>query len=135
MILRGVGTRILVRDFQKCFDFYTQIIGFKVIWGDRQGPYVSFSEADKEEVAFSIYLYDGMDKYSDYIPLSGDGSSDKIVLCMGAESVDEIYKELKAKGVEFMGEPRDIPYWGMRCVYFRDPEDNLVEIAGKMLNK
>jgi len=33
------------------------------------------------------------------------------------------------QGVCFIGEPQTIREWYTRCVYFRDPEDNLFEIC------
>lgn len=39
------------------------------------------------------------------------------------EDVDAIYKELKAKGVEFQGEPADQD-WGARLVGLKDPDGN-----------
>lgn len=35
MKLSRIGTRLLVRDFGACFDFYTEKLGFDVLWGDR----------------------------------------------------------------------------------------------------
>jgi len=43
-------------------------------------------------------------------------------------NVDETYQTLKAKGVEFINEPTDMPDWGMRTVHLRDPEENLIEL-------
>ena len=42
---------------------------------------------------------------------------------------DEDYRMLKDKGVCFIGEPRTIKEWYMRCVYFRDPDGNLFELC------
>lgn len=39
------------------------------------------------------------------------------------EDVDAIYKDLKAKGVEFQGEPAD-QEWGARLVGLKDPDGN-----------
>ena len=130
MILRGVGVRILAEDTAKLYDFYTEKLGFKVTWGDRGGRYISFSEADNDKTAIAVFSKAGMKDYDGYVPMSENGNSDRVVCCTGAEDVDAVYAELKSRSVAFIGEPRDIPEWFMRCVYFRDPEGNLFEISG-----
>ena len=46
--------------------------------------------------------------------------------------IDECQAELLAKGVELMGPPRDIPSWRHRALFFRDPEDNVIEIYAEV---
>lgn len=135
MILRGVGVRILAEDVGTLYDFYTEKLGFKVTWGDRNGAYISFSEPDNEEVAIALFAKSSMHGYKEYVPISENSKSDQVVCCTGADDVDAMYLELKGKGVEFIGEPRDIPEWFMRCVYFRDPEGNLFELSGAIKQK
>ena len=138
MILRGVVARILAEDVPALYDFYTEKLGFKVLWGDRTTGYVSFVEADAERVegkpAFAIFLKSGMKDYEGYVPLPGGNKSDQIVCCLGVEDVDVAYENLKSRGVEFIGAPRNMPDWYMRCVYFRDPEGNLFEISSTIKN-
>jgi len=43
-------------------------------------------------------------------------------------NVDEVTKELKAKGVVFETGPIDRSEWGIRTAHFRDPDGNLIEI-------
>lgn len=135
MILRGVGVRILVKDIPKLYDFYTQKLGFKVLWGERNGNYVAFAEADGDKPAFSIFSTKGMSDYIGYMPLAEDGErTDQVVYCTGLDNVDAFCEELKGKGVNIIGEPQDVPNWGLRCFYIRDPEGNLFEIAEGLKN-
>ncbi len=127
MKLSKVGPRILVSDFKACFDFYKDVIGYDVLWGDRDNVYASFKVED--EFAFAIFQKENMSQYSGYEELSGL-KSDSVVLTIGVDDVDLLYNELLKKGVRFIGEPRDIPKWFMRCVYLRDPEENLIELSG-----
>ena len=129
MILRGIGVRIITKDVRKLYDFYTEVLGFKVFWGERNGQYVAFKEADGDKPVFAIFDETAMQLYRGYVPLTGSEKKDQVVYCTGLDNVDEAYRELKSKGVEFLGEPQAMPGWGIRCVYFRDPEDNLFEIA------
>ena len=43
-------------------------------------------------------------------------------------AVDACHAELVAKGVPIVRAPADLPDWRHRALFFRDPEDNVVEI-------
>ncbi len=121
------NVRLLVQDYRKCFDFYTQKLGFEPLW-DIEECYGAFKVADGIE-GLAIFL-------SDYMaPVAGNtnqvqpaGCREKSMISFEVENVDETYGELQAKGVSFINEPTDMPGWGMRVVHLRDPEENLIEL-------
>ena len=122
------NVRLLVKDYKKCFKFYTEKLGFEPAWGDEDGCYASFKVAEGIE-GFAIFVSDFM------APAVGNsdktqptGYREKSLVSFEVEKVDESYKALLAKGVKFINEPTDMPDWGMRVVHFRDPEDNLIEL-------
>src|SRR5436305_4505413 len=43
-------------------------------------------------------------------------------------AVDACHAELVARGVPILRPPTDLPDWRHRTLFFRDPEDNIVEI-------
>jgi catechol 2,3-dioxygenase-like lactoylglutathione lyase family enzyme len=43
-------------------------------------------------------------------------------------AVDACHAELVAKGVPILRGPTDLPDWRHRTLFFRDPEDNIIEI-------
>jgi glyoxylase I family protein len=43
-------------------------------------------------------------------------------------AVDACHAELVAKGVPILRGPTDLPDWRHRALFFRDPEDNIIEI-------
>jgi catechol 2,3-dioxygenase-like lactoylglutathione lyase family enzyme len=43
-------------------------------------------------------------------------------------AVDACHAELVAKGVPILRSPTDLPDWRHRTLFFRDPEDNIIEI-------
>lgn len=129
MNLSEVVIRILVNDFQLCFDFYTEKLGYEVFWGDRSGPFASFCAPDAERPSFSMFLAKNQDMYEGYRPLDGVGKTDQVIYIISTDDVDRDYILLKERGVVFMGEPQTINDWYMRCVYFRDPEGNLFELS------
>lgn len=120
------NVRLLVKDYRKCFEFYTEKLGFEPLW-DVENCYGAFKVADGIE-GLAIFL-------SDYMaPVVGnadkalpEGYRDKSMVCFEVADVDETFRALKEKGVAFVNEPLDMPGWGMRVVHLRDPEENLIE--------
>ncbi len=43
-------------------------------------------------------------------------------------AVDVCHAELVDNGVEILRKPTDLPNWRHRTLFFRDPEDNIIEI-------
>ncbi|NLD93099.1 MAG: VOC family protein [Fibrobacter sp.] len=120
------NVRLLVKDYRKCFNFYTDKLGFKAVF-DVGECYASFKVADGIE---GLALFT-----SDYFaPVVGNADKsqptdcrEKSVVSFEVDNVDETYKDLLAKNVTFVNEPVDMPGWGMRVVHLRDPEENLIE--------
>lgn len=132
MKLSKVGARILVDDFKLCFDFYKDILGYEVLWGDRDNVYASFKVSGDDKPAISIFKKSEMSLYDGYEDIGRQSKSDFIQLCINVDDVDECFAILKEKGVNFIGEPRNIHEWFMRCVLLRDPESNLIELSSNI---
>lgn len=121
--------RVLIRkDYGECFDFYTSKLGLFPIWGDREGPYTSFAVTENGIPCFAIFQGDNLSMFKGYTQPENSAQPDTIVAIIPSDDLDKDYRELKAAGVEFLGEPQYIAEWGMRCTYFRDPEGNLFEL-------
>jgi len=126
------NVRLLVKDFAKCFKFYTEQLGLEPAWGDETTGYASFKVADGIE-GFALFVSDWM------APAVGNadkeqpvGYREKSLVGFSVDNVDNAYAALKAKGVVFVNEPTDMPDWGMRTVHLRDPEDNLIELYSEL---
>jgi catechol 2,3-dioxygenase-like lactoylglutathione lyase family enzyme len=119
--------RLLVRDYGKCFKFYTEKLGLEAAW-NLEDCYASFKVAEGIE-GLAIFVSDLM------APAVGNADKsqpadcrEKMLVSFEVENVDETYQALLAKDVTFVNQPADMPEWGMRVVYLRDPEDNLIEL-------
>lgn len=122
--------RILVRkNYGECFDFYTEKLGLIPVWGDRNGPYTSFSIHPDTPPCFAIFSGDAMPLFKGYEPPKSSIPADTIAAIIPTLDLDQDYLKLKEAGVVFLGEPQYVEAWGMRCTYFRDPEGNLFELT------
>ena len=121
------NVRLLVKDYRKCFNFYTHGLGLEATW-DVEECYASFKVADGIE-GLAIFTSDLM------APVVGNtdkeqpvGYREKSMISFEVENVDETYQALLSKGIKFINEPTDMPGWGMRVVHLYDPEENLIEL-------
>jgi len=129
MNMKFCNVRLLVKDYKKMFEFYTQKLGFKARWNTE--GYDSF------EVTAEGFEGEGLAICSSDLVAQFIGNADKAqpvgcreksMISFETENVDETYKALLAKGVEFINEPTDWTDAGMRVVHLRDPEENLIEL-------
>lgn len=110
------------QDYEKCFRFYTETLGWEAVF-NIEGCYGRFKVAEKIE-GLAIFASDTM------APVVGNGEKtqptgcrEKTMVSFEVNSVDEAFKTLSAKGVNFINQPTDMSGWGMRVVHLRDPEE------------
>lgn len=125
--MKFTNVRLLVKDYRKCFNFYTEQLGLEAAW-DVEECYASFKVADGIE-GLALFTSDFM------APVVGNadkaqpvGCREKSMISFEVENVDESYQAFLAKGIKFINEPMDMPDWGMRVVHLYDPEENLIEL-------
>lgn len=131
--MRMCSLRLLVRNFDNCFDFYSKVMGFKVTWGKKGEAYASF------DVGGGAYLgLFQLELNNDFLGITNAPydpnlrAEDKAILCFESDDVDQACQDLKNKGATLLVEPVDMPGWGIRCANLRDPEGNLLEISTPM---
>ena len=123
--------RLLVTDFERTFRFYREIVGLPTTYApDTSGPYAEFElGGDKYLGLFDRALM------LEALGLPADAQrspDDHAVLCISVEDADEEARRLEGLGAEVVALPADHEPWGMRTVYVRDPEGNLVEFYGPL---
>ncbi|UCZ53984.1 VOC family protein [Bacillus shivajii] len=119
-------TRLLVKDYETCFKFYKDTLGFEVDWGDENTNYAQFQTGGHLLAIFGRKMMADAVGKSDR-PLEAQ-QMDRIVLIFRVDNVDESAYSLKKNGVSLDLEPVDRPDWGIRVAHFRDPDGNLIEI-------
>ena len=121
------NVRLLVKDYEKCYKFYTEKLGLEAAW-NLEGCYASFKVADGIE-GLAMFVSDFMAPAVGNIDKTQPTNCrEKMMVSFEVENVDETYKALLEKGVIFINQPADMPDWGMRVVHLRDPEENLIEL-------
>lgn len=121
------NVRLLVKDYEKCFKFYTEKLGLEAVF-NIEGCYGSFKVAEGIE-GLAIFTSDLMAPVVGNVDKSQPTNCrEKMMVSFEVSNVDETYKALKSNGIEFINEPTDMPGWGMRTVHLRDPEENLIEL-------
>lgn len=118
--------RLLVPNVQDCFFFYQELLGFEVVWGDENSPYVEFETGETKialyERSMEAEVVGRIDR-----PLISD-SQDQVAIILAVNNIDHVYRELLDKGVSFINSPQSREDWGIRFAHFRDPAGNLFEI-------
>lgn len=121
------NVRLLVKDYEKCFKFYTEKLGFEASW-NIEGCYASFKVAEGIE-GLAIFVSDFMAPTVGNMDKSQPTDCrEKMMVSFEVMNVDETYNTLLTKNVVFINQPNDMPDWGMRVVHLRDPEENLIEL-------
>ena len=126
--MKFAGVRLLVKDYKKCFRFYTEKLGFEPLFGDEDYGYASFKVAEGIE-GLAIFGSDDMaPSVGNADKEQPNGYREKSMISFEVENVHDTYQMLLSKGIEFINQPTDMPEWGMCMVHFRDPEENLIEL-------
>jgi catechol 2,3-dioxygenase-like lactoylglutathione lyase family enzyme len=104
---------LLVRDYDVTIDFYTQKLGFKVeedkVFGDRRWVTLSLP-GDRCTLALELA------KGADDLSIVGKQASSFPLLALDTADCIGDYKNLKARGVKFHGEPETGP-WGTGVLF------------------
>ena len=114
-----------VKDMQQAEEFYTETLGFKVIYRTKTKSGLKHIEIDAGNVAIALFESPGLNLEKAHKTMTEEGY---LHFAFGApyDQFDAILQNLIEKGVIMDGEPRD---WGTSIsVYFRDPDDYQLEI-------
>jgi catechol 2,3-dioxygenase-like lactoylglutathione lyase family enzyme len=123
--------RLLVADFDACFRFYRDVMGFTSTWGAEGEGYADFAVGSEGGIA----LFDRHAMAEAVGTLSSPEKAeaqDRLALIFETEDVDSTIEQIRARGANIIGEPRSRPDWGIRVAYLRDPDGNLIEINSPM---
>lgn len=113
-----------VSDLKRSHEFYSRTLGWK---SSRPQEGISFFQAGG--VVLALFPREELAKDA-LVPSEGQGFAG-FTLAYNAQSeaeVDELIRDLKAKGVKILKEPQKVS-WGGYSSYFADPDGNCWEVA------
>ena len=132
MTVNNVTACVQVKgDFGACFDFYTQKLGLIPIYGDRNGPYVNFSNSSSGEPFFAMYsAKDASDRIAGYTVADNAGASDTLSAVFHTTDFENVYSKWVDAGVTFidkvvMGEGTEQAF---NMAIFSDTEGNMLSL-------
>ncbi|MGL6127568.1 VOC family protein [Chryseobacterium artocarpi] len=123
MVVKNIDHIVLtVADIEKTVEFYTQIMGFEeVTFGD-----------NRKALTFGNQKINLHQKGNEFEPKAEFPTSGSADLCFIAETdIHDIFEELKQKNVEIIEGivNRTGAVGKIKSVYFRDPDQNLIEVS------
>lgn len=134
---------ITVNDLSKSLDFYTTTLGFELMKKQTNTTeyihdLVEIPGLEKIEIAFvktqdhviiELLEYVGMRTYSGAARSCDYGTGH---ICLAVENLDEMFSDLKSRGVKFISEEvvniTSGAHQGAKAVYMKDPDGYLIEL-------
>jgi lactoylglutathione lyase len=125
------NVRLLVSDFDGCFRFYRDVMGFPVTWGEEGSGYASFKTGEGSGLA--LFNRASMAQAVGTADRPADATSqDRVALIFGVDDLDAAIARLRQRGARLVTEPAERPDWGIRTAHVRDPDGNLLEIMSSL---
>ena len=125
MNLSFKGTRLLVCDFKACVEFYQHTLGFELIYQDKGGEEADLRMGD---TILNLIKRSSMSNIVGTENLANDNLTDNVALIFTTSDLDETTSKLEKEGIEFISKPVYRPQWGIKTIYLRDPDKNLIGI-------
>lgn len=123
MVIKNIDHIVLtVADIDKTIEFYTQIMGFEVVtFGD-----------NRKALTFGNQKINLHQKGHEFEPKAEFPTSGSADLCFIAQTdIQDVLEELKQKNIEIIEGivDRTGALGKIKSVYFRDPDQNLIEVS------
>jgi lactoylglutathione lyase len=113
---------LLCRNMKETRIFYKDVMGFPIELDSDK--WVSFRVGS----TLLTLRPRGRSLAGDDGPAAPGSAAVQLAFRVPPPAVDACHAELVAKGVPIVRAPTDLPDWRHRALFFRDPEDNVVEI-------
>jgi catechol 2,3-dioxygenase-like lactoylglutathione lyase family enzyme len=119
MVMKIGFVRIFVTDLQKALAFYTKTLGMELDYTDEKN-WAQF----KSGVEVSLAIEQCEPNHT----IQGSKVVGRFVgVTLMVDSIDQVYKLLTTKGVEFSGRPEKQP-WGGTLAHLKDLDDNVLTL-------
>ena len=119
-------TRLFVKNYETCLQFYRDILGLEVTFISKIDRYAELTQG---KIKLTLMCNSKVKEYfGNQTQVSFEQRDDAIALCFQVPNVDEACKKLQKKEVEIVSQPWNILDWGIKIALVRDPEGNLIEL-------
>ncbi len=131
MIPRNMRPILLVEKFAECFRFYRDAMGFRVAWGTEGDSYATF-------IVCRNYRLSIFDRRQMAKAIGNDASAgapiiiDRLALTFEVKDIDKVVNKLREKGADFVTSFIDRKDWGIRTIFLRDPDGNLLQLESEL---
>jgi lactoylglutathione lyase len=113
MIRRIWDITLTVKDLKRAVEFYENVLGLQ-----KKYEFDDYAGFDCGGVELGVKTWGELEP-----PRKGEPCIDFLV-----DNVDEAYRTLKDKGVEFLEEPKEMQ-WGCRVATFVDPDGHVLDLT------
>ncbi|RFU60425.1 VOC family protein [Peribacillus glennii] len=106
---------ILVRDYDEAIKYYTENLGFALLSDNNFGNgmrWVSVAPS-KDSATAIVFVQADTDEKAERV---GSQAADHVFLVIETNDCRRDYQNMKSKGVQFYGEPKEVP-WGIEVVF------------------
>lgn len=106
---------VLVADYDEAVSFYTDKLGFELVADNAFGNgmrWVAVAPSGSNETSVVFVKADTPEKRARL----GSQAADHVFLVIQTDDCKRDYEAMSAKGVRFLGEPREVP-WGVEVVF------------------
>ena len=119
-----VYTRINVKNYERCKNFYLNILGFEIVFEKENSI-----EFETGNTKISLQKRDELtfEKGGSKL-MSFEEGDDSIVLTFKVKSLDRVCEYLEEKKVDLQKDIYSFPNQGFKSTYIRDPDNNLIEL-------
>lgn len=111
---------LLVENYEKSLSFYKDILGLEI--NSQDTKYTDFKLG---ETLLAIFQ---KEEASVMFPKSHMNMGGGVVIAFPTDDINKTCNELKQKGVDIFEGPKTTP-WGQKVAYFKDPDNNILEIT------
>ena len=114
------------KDYGNCFDFYTKQMGLVPIYGDRTGPYTSFSNCKDGQPFFAMYdAQDLANRTPGYKLSKEEAASGTLSAVFHSSDFQADYRRMQEAGIEMELADMDGTF---QMAIFCDPEGNMLSL-------
>jgi glyoxylase I family protein len=117
---------LLCRDLPRTRAFYLDVMGFALAHDAER--WVSF----RVGTTLLTLKPRGPSLAWDDGPAVAGSAAVQLAFRVPPAAVEACHAELVGKGVTILQPPKDLPAWRHRTLFFRDPEDNVIEIYAEI---